>query len=77
MNGTCKGTIFGPWGPGEGPIKFRQFQIFLNQMLCVFLLMKDIKHIRQAFHYVAWVMPQGWDLGGQKKNPKNSTKFGM
>ena len=28
--------------------------------------MKDIKHIRQDFHLVAWVMPQGqgWDLGG-------------
>ena len=25
--------------------------------------MKDIKHIRQDFHSVAWVMPQGWDLG--------------
>ena len=25
--------------------------------------MKDIKHIRQDFHLVAWVMPQGSDLG--------------
>ena len=25
--------------------------------------MKDIKHIRWDFHSVAWVMPQGWDLG--------------
>ena len=25
--------------------------------------MKDTKHIRRNFHYVAWVMPQGWDLG--------------
>ena len=25
--------------------------------------MKDIKHIRRDFHSVAWVMPQGWDLG--------------
>ena len=35
--------------------------------------MKDTKHIRRDFHYVAWVMPQGWDFGrwgctgGQKK----------
>ena len=44
-----------PWGPGEGPkgqislniIKFqlqRQFQRFLNQTLCVFSQMKNIKH---------------------------------
>ena len=25
--------------------------------------MKDTKYIRQDFHYVAWVMPQGWDFG--------------
>ena len=24
--------------------------------------MKDTKHIRQDFHSVAWVMPQGWDF---------------
>ena len=40
-----------------------QFQRFLNQTLCVFSQMKDIKHIRRDFHSVAWVMPQGWDLG--------------
>ena len=25
--------------------------------------MKDSKHIRRDFHYVAWVTPQGWDFG--------------
>ena len=33
--------------------------------------MKDIKHIRQDFHSIVWVMPQGWDygvLGGQNFN---------
>ena len=25
--------------------------------------MKDIKDIRQDFHSLTWVMPQGWDLG--------------
>ena len=25
--------------------------------------MKDTKHIRRDFYPVAWVMPQGWDLG--------------
>ena len=77
MNGVCNGTFFfgpAPWGPGEGPkgqislniIKFQllsQFQRFLNQTLCVFSQMKDIKHIRRDFHLAAWVMPQGWDLG--------------
>ena len=34
---------------------------------------RNIKHIRQVFYSVAWVMPQGWDLGdwgcpgGQKR----------
>ena len=31
--------------------------------LCVFSQINDIKHIEQNFHSVAWVMPQGWDLG--------------
>ena len=39
------------------------FKDFLNQTLCVFSQMKDIKHIRRDFHSVAWVMPQGSDLG--------------
>ena len=25
--------------------------------------MKDTKYIRQDFHSVSWVMPQGWDFG--------------
>ena len=25
--------------------------------------MKDTKHIRRDFDYVAWVMTQGWDFG--------------
>ena len=82
-------------GPGEGPkgqislniIKFQllsQFQRFLNQTLCVFSQMKDIKHIRRDFHLTALVMPQGWDLGvpwglwGQKNFFfRNSTRFGV
>ena len=76
MNGVCNGTFFclTPRGPGEGLkgqislniIKFQlqsQFQIFFNQTLCVFSHMKDIKHIRPDFLFVAWVMPQGSDLG--------------
>ena len=60
--------------PGEVPkgqillniFKFQlksQFQRLLNQTLCVYSQMNDIKHIRQDFHSAAWVMPQGWDLG--------------
>ena len=73
--GAQRHIFFGPapWGPGEGPkgqislkiIKFQlqsQFQRFLNQTLCVFSEMKDIKHIRRDSHLAAWVMPQGWDL---------------
>ena len=58
----------GPWGGAKRSniIKFQlqsQFQRFFNQTLCVFSHMKDIKHIRRDFHLVAWVMPQGSDLG--------------
>ena len=58
----------GPWGGTKRShiIKFQlqsQFQRFLNQTLCVFSQMKDIKHIRQDFHLVAWVIP-GVGLGG-------------
>ena len=74
---VCNGTFFfgpAPWGPGEGPkgqillsiINFQlqsQLQRFLNQTLCVFSQLKYMKHIRRDFHSVAWVMPQGWDLG--------------
>ena len=58
--------LLGPWGGSKRSniIKSQlqsQFQRFLNQTLCVFSQMKDIKHIRRDFHSVAWVMPQGWD----------------
>ena len=54
----------GPWGGAKRSniIKFQllsQFQIFLNQTLCVFSQMKDTKHFRRDFHSVAWVMPRG------------------
>ena len=79
----------GPWGGAKRSniIKFQlqsQFQRFFNQTLCVFSHMKDIKHIRRDFHLVAWVMPQGSDLGvpwgvwGVKNFFfRNSTKFGV
>ena len=76
MKMARNGTFFGsaPWGPGEGPkgqellniIKFQlqsQFQRSLNQTLCVYSQMKDVKHIRQDFHSAIWIMPQGWNLG--------------
>ena len=53
-------------GGGSNIIKshlLSHFQRFLNQTLCVFSQMKDIKHIKRDFHSTAWVMPQGW-LGG-------------
>ena len=31
--------------------------------MCAFLPIKDRKRIEQNFHFVAEVMPQGWDLG--------------
>ena len=47
-------------------IKFQlqgQFQRLLYKSLRVFSQIKDRKHIERNFHSVAWVMPQGWDLG--------------
>ena len=31
--------------------------------LCVFSQIKDRKHIERNYHFVAWVIPQGWDMG--------------
>ena len=39
----------------------------------MFSQIKDTKHIRRNFHYVAWVMPQGWDFGALGV-PRWSTK---
>ena len=74
--GCATALLFGPaaWGPREGPkgqillniIKFQlqsQFQRFLNQTLCVFSQMKEIKHIRRDCYSLSWVMPKGSDLG--------------
>ena len=77
MNGTCNGTIFWspppfPWGGAKRSniIKTQlqsQFQRFLNYILCVFSQMKDIKHIRQNFHSVPWVMhAPGFGTWGSK-----------
>ena len=80
-----------PWGPGEAPkgqislniIKIQlqsQFQRFLNQCLCVFSQMKDIKHIRRDIILPPGML-QGWDFGvpwgvGEvKKKFWNSTRF--
>ena len=46
-------------------IKFQlqnQFQRFFYQTFCVFSRIKDIKHIKQEFYSIAWVMPQGWNF---------------
>ena len=58
----------GPWGGAKKSniIKSQsqsQFQRFLNQTLCVFSQLRDIKLIRRDFHSVAWVMPQGGTSG--------------
>ena len=75
MNGTCNGTTFGvpaSWGLEEVPkgqisLNFNHkvnFKDFLNPTLFVFSQMKDMKNIRQDFHSVPWVMPQGLGRGG-------------
>ena len=75
MNGACNSTLF--FGPAPGDlgrgqkvkyhspsITYSHFQRFLNQTLYIFSQIKDIKHIRQDFHSVTWVMPLGVGLGG-------------
>ena len=60
------------WGQRSNIIKSQllsQFQRFLNQTLCVFSQMKNIKYISLDFHKVPWVMPKGlrlWGAGGSK-----------
>ena len=84
MDGKCNSKICwvpAPWRLGEGQRSnifksqlLSQFEIFLNQTLCVFSQMKDIKYIRLDFHWVPWVMPKGLGLGGaggQKFNFQN------
>ena len=68
--GCATAHFFGPapWGGAKRSNIFKfqlqsQLQRFFNQTLCIFSHMKDIKHIRRDFHLVAWVMPQGSDLG--------------
>ena len=73
MNGARNVKFF--WAPppealGRGQkVKYHLISItksiskILFQTLCVFSQMKDTKHIRRDFHYVVWVMPQGWDFG--------------
>ena len=93
MKGIRTGAIFwvpAPWGLAwEGAKRSNiikselksQFQRFLNQTLCIFSQMKDIKHIRWDFHSVGWVMPRAGTkgyrggLGGQKIFFRNSTRF--
>ena len=60
-----------PWGLWkESKVKYHYISItksisfFLNQTLCVFSQMKDIKHIRRDFHWAPCVMPKGLGLGG-------------
>ena len=87
MNGTCNGTFWfpaplGAWGGAKRSniIKselLSRFQRFLNQTLCVFSQMKDIKHIRRDFHLTAgWDLGVLWGLGGYIFF-WNSTKVGV
>ena len=72
--GRATANLFGPapWGPGEGSkgqisLNFHykvNFKDFYTK-LCGFFFskMKYTKHIRRDFNSVAWIMPQGSDLG--------------
>ena len=71
----------GPWGGAKGSNIIKSqlqspFQRFLNQTLCLFSQMKDIKHIRQDFHSVPWVMPQGLGQGGTGRSKIKFSEHG-
>ena len=56
-----------PGAVGRGQkVKYHLISITksISKISCVFSQMKDTKHIRRNFYFVAWVMPQGSDLGG-------------
>ena len=70
MNGACNGEfilVLPPGALGRGQkVKYRLIsikksisKIFIPN-LCVYSQIKDPKHIRWDFHFVAWVMSQGW-----------------
>ena len=84
MYGPCNAKLFfwprplGALGRGQ-KVKYiisitKSIQRFLYQTLCVYSQMKDTKHIRQDFHSVPWVMPQGRDFGALGV-PRGSKKF--
>ena len=58
------GSNWWPWSEVKRSniIKFHS-KIFIRNLVCVLTNKKDGKHIKWNFHSVAWVMPQGWDLG--------------
>ena len=63
MNTACKANFL--TRPRGQKIKYHSVSItkFSYQNLCLFSQIKDIKHIKQDFNSVAWVVPQGRDLG--------------
>ena len=72
----------GPWGGAKRSNIIKsdiqsQIQRFINQTLCIFSQMKDIKHIRWDFHSATWVMPRSgtWGYRGGLGEQKNSPKF--
>ena len=69
--GTCTPKQKYEWACCLGPvggvkyhlISTTLFKRFFYQTLSAFSQIKDTKHIRQNFHSVDWVMPQGWYFG--------------
>ena len=63
MNGACCGTILfclGPWG---GAIRSNIITSQLQRNFVCLLTNERYKIYQRRFQLVAWVMPQGWDLG--------------
>ena len=85
MGRATANFFFGPapWGPGEGSkgqiFNFNykvNFKVFIPNFVFV-LTNERYKTYQTGFNSVAWVMPQGWDLGalgvprGSKKDFSN------
>ena len=53
-----------PWEGSKGQISFNfNYKVNFKDFNTKLSQMKDTKHIRWDFNSVAWVMPQGSDLG--------------
>ena len=67
MKGACNSIFLAPGEGSKGQVTLNfnykvNFKDFYTK-LCVFSHKKDKKQVKRDVHYIALVMPQGWDFG--------------